>query len=268
MPHIKTKSGIRWHYELDGAGANLLFIHGWGVDKRIWRQQTKHFTKSHRVLSVDLPGHGKSAWRSILLEEMAQDLGDILYQLGIMSTTIVASSLGGLVTIKLYELHPEKIERIVFVGSMPKFAKTEHHPFGLDIAQIRKLNSQLERAYPSIIDVFFRSLFSEEERQSRRFKWLQTFRKTDQEKPMKGALMEYLDIIENEDLRETFKTIDRPVQFINGKKDIICCVDSVKYMQKMLPNAQYDFFENCGHFSFLSKPYEFNQLLEDFLNKK
>ena len=46
MPHLKGKSGIEWKYEMEGSGEPLVFIHGWGVDHRIWRQQLKYFSLS------------------------------------------------------------------------------------------------------------------------------------------------------------------------------------------------------------------------------
>ncbi len=142
----------------------------------------------------------------------------------------------------------------------------ENFPFGLDSNRIRKLSGQLSTDYPSIINVFFRSLFTKEERATRRFKWLQKFRRTDAA-PMKEALIEYLEIIENEDLREVLKKVDVPTQFINGTEDYICSLAAIDALKELAPNAQFDYFEKCGHFPFLSKPYEFNEVLEKFLEK-
>jgi len=266
MPHFKAKSGIEWNYEIEGEGDVLLFIHGWGVDRRIWRQQFKYFSKFFKVVSVDLPGHGKSGWVKVDLKRMAQDLDELIASLGLNKLTIIGSSLGGLLAFKYYEYTSEKIQRLIFVGAMPKFSKSDGYPHGLDIEKMRKLGGQLQSDYPSIVNVFFRSLFTKEERQSRRFKWLQKFRQTDKT-PIRQALIEYLDILEEEDLRHVLATIKVPVQFINGREDEICTQDTVKFMKEKLPNARYDFFERCGHFPFLSKPHEFNEIMESFLKE-
>ncbi len=266
MPIILGKSGIYWNYDLDGEGRNLLFLHGWGVDRRIWRQQTKHFSQNYQVMSIDLPGHGKSTWENISLARMSEDMIKMLVKFMNGKVTIVASSLGGLFALKMYEGLPEKIDRIVMVGSMPKFAQCEDYPYGLDVAAMRKLGDQLETAYPSMVDIFFRSLFTKEERQTRRYKWLQKFRQFD-EKPIKSALLEYLDILEQEDLRDVLAKVEVPMQFINGTDDEICKKEFMNYVRQIKPDARYDFFDKCGHFPFLSKPYEFNDVLEDFLNE-
>ena len=266
MPHLRAQSGINWHYDILGEGDNLLFIHGWGVDKRIWRQQAKFFSQYYKVITVDLPGHGQSSWEKVELDTMAQDLKFLLQELGVDKVTIVGSSLGGLVALKLYEISPEGITRLIFVGAMPKFAKSADYPHGLDIERIRKLGKHLESDYPSIINVFFRSLFTRQERQTRRFKWLQIFRRTD-EVPAQKALAEYLDILEKEDLREVLKKVHVPMQFINGREDEICTKETVAFLKELSPHSRFDFFEQCGHFPFLSQPHEFNRILEDFLKE-
>ncbi len=266
MPHIKVKSGIEWFYEIDGEGEILLFIHGWGVDHRIWRQQSKYFSQFYKVLTIDLPGHGESSFKKITLSEMGEDLNMVLSYLGLSHFSVVGSSLGGMVALKLYEISPNKFKRLIFVGSMPKFAKSAEYPYGLDMSQMKKLEGQLQTAYPSIVNVFFRSLFTKEERESRRFKWLQKFRQSD-EVPMKQALAEYLDILEHEDLREVLRGANLPLQFINGTHDEICNHQTVEFLKTLCPTSRFDYFENCGHFPFLSKPHEFNQILENFLKK-
>ncbi len=267
MPIKKSNNNLDWNYDIEGEGQTLLFIHGWGVDRRIWRQQLKHFSQYYKVLSVDLPGHGESSWHKVRLDVMAQDIKEILECENICQVIIVGSSLGGMLALKMYDLFPAMIERLIFVGSIPKFAKSQDYPYGLDVARIRKLNTQLNSDYPGVINVFFRSLFTKEERSTRRYKWLQKFRRTDKS-PVKQALVEYLDIIENEDLRHVLKKVTIPTQFINGTDDYICNHGAVDYLKKLSPNAQFYIFDKCGHFPFLSKPHEFNEVLENFLKQE
>ena len=266
MSHLKGSSGIDWHYEVDSEGEPLLFIHGWGVDKRIWRQQSKFFSNHYKVVALDLPGHGLSSWQKVSLAKMAVDLKEILDHLNIKQLSIVGSSFGGMLALKFFESFPSMVKCMAFVGSMPKFAKSEDFPWGLDVEAIRKLQSQLHNTYPSIVNIFFRSLFTKEERQSRRFKWLQKFRQTD-DVPLKQALIEYLDILEAEDLRDVLPKINVPLQFINGTQDAICSIKIVMYLKQVCPQAQFDSFEQCGHFPFLSKPHEFNDVLRKFLDE-
>lgn len=266
MPYLKAPSGVIWNFDCEGEGEDLLFLHGWGVDSRIWRQQSKFFSLSYRVILADLPGHGKSSWLKISLEKMANDLDAILRILAVDRLTVIGSSLGGMLGLKYVELFPEKLKRIVFVGSMPRFAASADYPYGLDVERIRKLSSQLHSDYPSIVDIFFRSLFTQQERKSRRFRWLNKFRQEDKNiSPLKPALVQYLDILEEEDLREVLRGLKIPLQFINGSDDTICNQETLSYLRQLKPHARFDIFQECGHFPFLSKPHEFNKVLGDFL---
>ncbi len=264
MSFIVANSGIRWHYNIQGEGKPLVFIHGWGVNMLIWRQQFKYFSQSYKVLTVDLPGHGKTNWQKESLQSIALDFYSVLDELELDKVTLVCSSMGGLIGLRLFEIAPLAIERLIFVGSQPKFARSHDYPYGIDVERIRRLSSQVNTSYPSIINIFFRSLFSHEERQSRRFKWLQTFRKTDII-PEQGALVEWLDVLEKEDLRSVFHAIDLPMQFIYGDEDYICPPELLVYLKEKFPKARFDILQKCGHFPFLSKPHEFNQALENFL---
>ena len=265
MPNLKTTTQIDWNYEVFGEGEErILFLHGWGVDHRIWKQQTKYFEEQYQVIAVDLPGHGKTSFQQVSFYEMAHDLREVFIQADFGKCAVVGSSLGGLLALKMYEQFPNLFTKMTFVGSMPRFAKSEEYPYGLDVSAIRHLDQQVNTHYPKVVDVFFRSLFTEEERKTRRYKWLMKFREFD-EKPMKEALKKYLDIFEHEDLREVLKSVSVPLQFINGDGDGITTPETVEYIQTLVPHARFDMFEGSGHFPFLINPYQFNDTLEEFL---
>ncbi len=264
MPYLTTKRGLRWHYALDGQGPALVFIHGWSVDHRIWRQQIKHFRATFQVLAVDLPGHGQSAWQPTSTAQMAEDLQEILQTVGINRCRLVASSFGGLVALRLVERWPRGVEAVSFVGGLPKFLKSQTQPYGLDIERIRRLSGQVDADHAAILPVFFRSLFTKEERQTRRFRWIQRFRR-DVTYPLAPALRAYLDLLEREDLTEVLREVASPVQFINGEGDPICNAEAVLFLRKTVPSARFDMMPLRGHFPFLSDPLTYNQLLERFL---
>jgi pimeloyl-[acyl-carrier protein] methyl ester esterase len=263
-----TRQRIDWSYDVRGEGPCMVFLHGWGVNRRIWRQQIKFFAPRYRVVSVDLPGHGDSGWQPLSLEAMAQDLVALLQEEHVTDAVVISSSLGGLFALKMYALAPGLVQRMVFVDAMPKFAKSAEYPYGLDVEAIRKLNTQIWSAYPSIVNIFFRSLFTRKERATRRYRWMQRFRKEDTI-AAQPALSEYLDMLEKEDLRPVMREMrdDMPVQFINGAQDTICPVAAVRYLQTFCPGSRFDAFEDCGHLPFLSKPHVFNRVLDDFLNE-
>ena len=53
-------SGDRLWYEDHGAGTPIVFIHGWCMSSAVWRLQLEGLSDTFRVITIDLPGHGKS----------------------------------------------------------------------------------------------------------------------------------------------------------------------------------------------------------------
>ena len=264
MPHLITTSGINWHYEVSGQGEPLVFIHGFGGSLRWWDNQVASFEKDFHVLRLDLPGHGESSWKPSTLLSMARDIKQILEDQHMMRVNLVASSFGGLIALELFRLMHEDVSRISFVGSLPKFARSASYPAGLDIDKIRKLNSQFDRDYVVVLDMFFRSLFTLKERESKAFEKVKEIRQSEKV-PHEEALKSFLDILEKTDSRDRLSATVCPVQFITGTEDYICPKEAMEWVQEHMLNARLDFIEGCGHLPFLTEVEQYNDLLENFL---
>jgi len=264
MPYFKTDRGLNWHYEVSGEGEAIVMIHGLGASGRFWQAQKDFLYRDFQVVTVDLPGHGKSGWMPGTLIEMAIDIRQILNSLRVFQFSLLASSMGGLVALELYRMIPQDIMRISFVGSIPKFAKGPNYPAGLDIDKIRMLSQQFDGDYAVVLDIFFRSLFTVEERESARFKWVKQLRQSEP-LPQREALKYFLDILEKADLRDSLALVVCPLQFITGTEDYICPRASIDWQALHTPKARFDFIDGCGHLPFLIETKEYNRLLGDFL---
>ena len=250
MPHFKTHRGLNWHYEISGTGETIIMIHGLGASGRFWQKQKDFLHTDFQVLTLDLPGHGKSSWMPVGTIEMAMDIRQILSKLGIAQCSLVASSMGGLIALELYRMMPQEIMRISLVGSIPKFARGPNYPAGLDIDKIRMLSQQFDGDYAAILDIFFRSLFTMKERESERFKWVKEMR-LKEPLPQREALKHFLDILEKADLRDRIASVICPLQFITGTEDYICPRAIMDWVAQHTYNARFDFMEGCGHLPFL-----------------
>ena len=267
MPFFKTHRGLNWHAEIDGKGEAVVCIHGFGASGRWWQAQKDFLHSDYQVMTLDLPGHGQSSWMELTLTEMADDIRQILNSIGLSKISLVASSLGGLVALELYRMMPECILRMSLTGSIPKFVRTDNYPAGLDIDKIRTLSGQFDGNYASILDIFFRSLFTMQERQSDRFKWIRDiYRKGPL--PQREALKHFLNILEKADLRDYVSSIVCPVQFITGTEDYICPRSIMDWVKGRMPNVRLDLIDGCGHLPFLVKAQEYNRLLGYFLEEQ
>lgn len=264
MPSFKTRRGLDWHYEASGRGEVIVMIHGLGASGRIWQAQKDFLQTDFQVVTLDLPGHGKSAWMPVTLIEMAVDIRQILGGLGISHFSLMASSMGGLLALELYRQAAQDIMRMSLVGSIPKFTKAPNYPAGLGLDKIRMLSHQFDGDYAAILDIFFRSLFTMKERDSERFQWVKEMRQSEP-LPRREALKHFLDILAKTDYRDRISQMICPLQFITGAEDYICPRAVMDWVAGHTDHARFDFIDGCGHLPFLVGTKEYNRLLEDFL---
>jgi pimeloyl-ACP methyl ester carboxylesterase len=106
---LEVANGVSVAYRAEGAGAPLLLIHGITEDHRAWDELAPALARDHRVVRVDLPGHGQS---SALPEYSAQTLAlpvvAFAEKLGLERPRVVGHSLGGLVATLFAALAPAR----------------------------------------------------------------------------------------------------------------------------------------------------------------
>jgi hypothetical protein len=58
---VTSSDGVPIRYTVQGKGdPALVFVHCWGCNRHFWDNQMAEFSKTHRVVAIDLPGHGES----------------------------------------------------------------------------------------------------------------------------------------------------------------------------------------------------------------
>lgn len=58
---VPAADGVPIRYTVQGKGDTaLVFIHCWGCNRQLWDNQVSLFARTHRVVTIDLPGHGES----------------------------------------------------------------------------------------------------------------------------------------------------------------------------------------------------------------
>ena len=99
---------------------HLLFLHGWCGDRSFFAPQFDHFSRSHRVVSVDLPGHGESrAPATYTIDGLAADVAALGRQLGLGRGALVSHSLGAMVSLALAQQAPELVSAVIMVDPPP-----------------------------------------------------------------------------------------------------------------------------------------------------
>ena len=110
MPTIVHR-GTKLAFEDRGAGKPaFVFVHGWACDRSFFAPQAEHFSRRHRVVSVDLRGHGGSdkPQGPYPIAAYADDIAYIIEQLGLGKAVAVGHSMGGVTVLQLAAAHPQR----------------------------------------------------------------------------------------------------------------------------------------------------------------
>lgn len=107
-------------YETAGVGdPALLFVHGWCCDRTFFEPQFRHFAARHRVIALDLRGHGASRPDPAdSCEAFADDVLAVAAHAGLSRPVVVGHSLGGLVALTC-AARPDAVRAAVLVDPAP-----------------------------------------------------------------------------------------------------------------------------------------------------
>jgi len=104
-----------------GEGSPVLVLHGFTGCGETLAGVAEALADAHRVVSVDLPGHGSSESpedpRAFGMEATLDALEDVLDALGVPRAHVLGYSMGGRLALGLAALRPERVDRVVLVGA-------------------------------------------------------------------------------------------------------------------------------------------------------
>jgi pimeloyl-ACP methyl ester carboxylesterase len=118
VPHIEMNGRRLFysHFQSPGNDQVLLLLHGAGGSHLIWPQVLRHLS-GHRVIALDLPGHGQSdGWGRRLVSHYAAAVMSFIQALDIPEVIVLGHSLGGAIALDLATNFPETIRGLVGIG--------------------------------------------------------------------------------------------------------------------------------------------------------
>jgi len=256
MP-VLEHDGVSTHYELDGAGAPaLVFVHGWCCDTRYFAPQFDHFKSDHRVLSIDLRGHGQSGPGVISIEHFADDVAAVAQAAGVERPIIVGHSMGGLIALELASRHADLATALVLVDPAPV-----------------AITPELEGALGGLLDGL-RSPASADVRRGFLEEAPFFFQPTD-EQATRAWIIDVMCAVPDDVALAGMEGItawagrhegdswDLPILIINATPG----VNTVDILRERLPHAEIEQTADVGHFNQLFAPDQVNALIARFAAK-
>jgi 2-hydroxy-6-oxo-octa-2,4-dienoate hydrolase len=260
--------GVGTNYLEAGEGPPLLLVHGSGPGVTAyanWRLNIGDLARHFRVLAPDMAGFGFSGKPTAAGYSMARwvdQLVGFLDALGIERASLVGNSFGGGLGIRMAVEHPERLDRLVLMGSMGvSFPITE----GLD--QVWGYQPGFENMR-KILDYFAysRDLVSDELAEVRYRAALAPGVQEAFSAMFPAPRQRWVEAMSTPE--DQIRAIGHETLIVHGRDDQVIPVSNAYRLLGLIERAELHVFGRCGHWSQIEWAAEFNALLIRFLTRK
>lgn len=248
------------HYWVDGTSSEaILFTHGATMDHGMFEKQMEYFAKDYKVISWDVPVHGKSRpYKDFSLQHAAEDLIQILDAESIPQAHLVGQSMGGYISQIAALNHPERVHSLVSVDSSP-----------IQLAYYSKMDRWLLSITPFLLKLYpYNYLIKTIATQIALDKSVQAYAL----EVLKTLTISEIAFIMDQVYKglltyEEDYRLPCPILIVYGNKDKSGKV--IEYCQRWAKqeDRELKIIPNAAHNSNQDNPVEFNRALEEFLSK-
>jgi pimeloyl-[acyl-carrier protein] methyl ester esterase len=257
------------YYEVhgEGCGRDLVLLHGWSMNLRVWDGLVRALVPQFRVIAVDLPGHGASSWDAQAATPAAQAwrVHETLAPLT-ERYALLGWSLGGQLALDLAAALPAAIERLALIATTPKFLASPSWRCGtprpLLARLVHRLHAEGERAVQDFLLLQTRGC--QPGTAVRVLAKLRAALRSHGE-ACPEALAAGLARLREGDLRAALPLVRVPALVMAGQRDRVIRAVASRKLARALPQARYVEIAGAAHAPFLSHPVQFLHHLQGFL---
>lgn len=245
-----------------GDGFPLLLIHGFPLNRRMWRPQLAPLAAAGlRVIAPDLRGFGETpagrgAWT---MDAFADDVIALLDALGIERAAVGGMSMGGYVLLSLLERYPQRVAAALFLvtrAGADDVAGKERRTV---------LAAEVEAGRPGVVtDAFAELLFAAATRRDRPelVAEVAEMMAATSTAGLAGGLRALRD---RRDYREKLAAFAQPALVLGAAEDRAIPAEHGRALAAGLPHATFHLLAGGGHMVNMEQPAAFNAVLGDFL---
>ena len=251
---VSAADGVPIHYSVQGKGEpTLVFIHCWSCDRHLWDNQVAAFAKNHKVVTIDLPGHGESGpgRKSWSVESYGDDVKRVVEKLNLKRVVLIGSSMGGPIALEATRRMPDRVAAIVPVDTLHNVESK------LPPEQLEEVYKQLRADYKGAITGFLNQLFfspSTPPAVKSRIISEVTSRPPELAIAILQGIFAY-------DAAPALREIKVPIRAINADMN----PTAVEVNRKYAPQFDVVLIKGTGHYPMLEDPQRFNEMLADVL---
>ncbi len=260
MSSITTDQGIV-HYEVYGRGRPVILLHGWLGSWGLWQETMAYLGAFYRTYALDFWGFGESGKKreTYAVSDFVSLVNQFMEQLGIVRAPLVGHSMGGTVSLSVAIKYPERVSKVVVVGSPI---------IGSSLAPLLKLAGYRPIAFMlfNMMGVFRSGMkvYSPYICRDPRFPQMMD---NDLSRTTLESFLLSIASLRRTDLIPLIPQVKVPTMGMYGDKDVIVHPRQWKPLLNGVPHALIERFPQAGHFPMLEEPIVFSQKLKRFLDE-
>ena len=253
---IESADGVEIAYETWGAGLKaVVFVHGWSCDRTYWQDQIAHFSRTYKVVTIDLAGHGESGLEreEYTMEAFGADVVAVLQVQGITDAVLVGHSMGGPVIVEAFLQAADRVRGLVGIDNFQVMTG------GFPPEEVVAFTAALEADFAGTVEPWVHGMF------------------------LAGADSVLVDTIAKDMAAAPPKVGVNAIRHAGPWMDgggvpslqrlavNLVCVSGAAYTtdveanRKIVPGFRVWILEGTGHFLMREQPAEFNALLDEAL---
>jgi pimeloyl-ACP methyl ester carboxylesterase len=251
---VPSKDGTPVSYEVYGVGEpTLVFVHGWSCDARYWRAQVPHFARKHRVVILDLAGHGHSGMSrtKYTMAAFGEDVRAVTEAVGSPRVILIGHSMGGSVIAEAARLMPDRVIGLIGVDTL------DNIEYPLTAEELKKMTAPLEKDFQTGSRQFVGQMILPQADPQLR-EWILSDVSSAPPSVALSAMNEMMAQYITGEAAKVFEQIRVPVITVNGDLWPI----NYEANRRHMFSYQAIVLKKADHFLMMNRPEEFNRALE------
>lgn len=247
------------HHEIEGTGSAVVLLHPVGLDSSFWGDLPSQLARRHKVVRVDLAGHGRSpdAPRPGRMHSNVEDVSRLIERLDIGPVAIVGLSFGGMIAQNIALERPDLVGKLVLAGCPPRIPETGR---GGILARGKVAE---EGGMEAVVDTTLERWFSPPFRETAAAEDVAARLRSN--KPSNWAAA--WEAVSEHDALDRLPEIEIRTLVIAGESDEATPLDAKKTMANALPDARLKVLPGAPHMMQIECESDFVDAVLEFLSE-
>jgi len=249
-------------YEDSGSGTPLILVHGYPLNRTLWRGQVKGLSGIARVIAPDLRGHGesKNTPGSFSMQLLAKDIWELIQNLGIKEPVVLCGlSMGGYICFEFYRNYPKMVKGMILTATKSTADSIEAKAKRDEAAELARDQGPLAIAAAMLPKMMAPATYQAQPN------LVEQVRKMMENISTQTIVGDLKAMKNREDSTSLLDKMDIPVLILHGMDDQIIPMTEVDTMKNRIKTSTLVLIPEAGHLLNLEQPNRFNQAVKEFM---